>query len=383
MAPALVPARTRELVALIVQGQDRTDEADALHPATLEDQVGLLARRDAHAPRVGSKTSVSVLDVTIVTSAPPPPAPGDCTGVDSMLATARSRGVDRPGRGARQASNQPITNCRPTAVSSVALAACSDTDHVWSPTIPSTAYATPRLECFDRRLGMRAEVAVDALRGDAPRPGSTIGQHGLKAFDHGPGRTFLQGRHRSAVGQRRPGEGTDDAVDDQARTLLELAHRLVGRGTEVAVHDESEVRRSTQRALHSAYDVTLRAESRPSVVRDSPWDSFTLRVRSRCDQVHRAAHGAGRARARRQRQHARTVAKHRRGARGLGCSRHGCVPPAGPRRTRRSVGLDSHSALPPQLEARFGTRIRSVLTYRDRLNAESQEEPGAELGSPA
>src|SRR3954447_22183532 len=35
--------------------------------------------------------------------------------------------------------DQPITYCNPTCVSSVALNAWSDTDHVWSPTIPSAA----------------------------------------------------------------------------------------------------------------------------------------------------------------------------------------------------------------------------------------------------
>ena len=37
------------------------------------------------------------------------------------------------------ALGQPITNCKPTAVSSVALAACKETAHVWSPTTPSCA----------------------------------------------------------------------------------------------------------------------------------------------------------------------------------------------------------------------------------------------------
>ena len=32
-----------------------------------------------------------------------------------------------------------MTKFSPTALSSVALAACSETDHVWSPTTPSTA----------------------------------------------------------------------------------------------------------------------------------------------------------------------------------------------------------------------------------------------------
>jgi hypothetical protein len=29
-----------------------------------------------------------------------------------------------------------MTNCKPTVVSSVALIACIETDHVWSPTLP-------------------------------------------------------------------------------------------------------------------------------------------------------------------------------------------------------------------------------------------------------
>ena len=37
------------------------------------------------------------------------------------------------------ASGQPTTNLRPTALSKVALAACSETAHVWSPTTPSAA----------------------------------------------------------------------------------------------------------------------------------------------------------------------------------------------------------------------------------------------------
>ena len=35
--------------------------------------------------------------------------------------------------------DQPMTKFNPTAVSSVALAACRETDQVWSPTMPSTA----------------------------------------------------------------------------------------------------------------------------------------------------------------------------------------------------------------------------------------------------
>ena len=37
-----------------------------------------------------------------------------------------------------QRARQPMTKLRPTAVSRVALAACNETDQVWSPMIPST-----------------------------------------------------------------------------------------------------------------------------------------------------------------------------------------------------------------------------------------------------
>ena len=173
-------------------------------------------------------------------------------------------GPPRPGRLTDRpsgvASRQLMTNCKPTVDSSVAIAASSGTDHVWSPTIPSTPTSTPRLKRLDRCLGVRAEDTVDALRIDAPPVGGAVREHRLQALDDRAGGSHLERGHRPTAGQRSPGQGPDDAVDLKAGTVLELFDGLVRDGSEVAVHDHAEVRGSPQRALHAAHGASRRTE---------------------------------------------------------------------------------------------------------------------------
>ena len=62
-----------------------------------------------------------------------PARPAAVTAAAAHRRTPRGAGRRRP-----PSTGPPTTNWSPTAVSSVALAACSDTAHVWSPTTPST-----------------------------------------------------------------------------------------------------------------------------------------------------------------------------------------------------------------------------------------------------
>ena len=118
------------------------------------------------------------------------------------------------------ALGQPITNFKPTAVSSVALAACKETAQVWSPTMPSCA--TPPLgktKCLNRAEfvvvgwsdpeGSRPCVGAlllghDELDGPlvcAGRVGTGIGQKALRV-----GRANLWMSHQPMISLRSSAE---------------------------------------------------------------------------------------------------------------------------------------------------------------------------------
>jgi hypothetical protein len=80
---------------------------------------------------------------------------------------------------------QPVTNCKPTAVSNVALASCKETIQVWSPTIPSLRDAAPDLKGQNGGFRMRPEIAADPCGvvfhcpgGHAPTPSADSARAG-------------------------------------------------------------------------------------------------------------------------------------------------------------------------------------------------------------
>lgn len=84
--------------------------------------------------------------------------------------------------------------------------------------------ATPRLKCLDCCLGQRSKLSVNPLRGYAPLTFRAIGEKRLKAANYIPGRALLKRWHGATIGQCVPSERTNDAVDRQARALLELLY---------------------------------------------------------------------------------------------------------------------------------------------------------------
>src|SRR3954468_15315513 len=84
--------------------------------------------------------------------------------------------------------------------------------------------AAPGLERLHGSLGVWTEIAVDALRGDVPRAGSAIGQQSLQRPNDLARGALLQNRHGSAIGQRIPGQGTDNTVDRETGAILKIPH---------------------------------------------------------------------------------------------------------------------------------------------------------------
>src|SRR5262245_15007275 len=122
-------------------------------------------------------------------------------------------------------------------------------------------YAAPGLKCLHGSFGTRAEIPVDSLRAGPPRAGRTVGEKLLQGADDIAGGSLAESRHRPPVGQSIPGERADDPVDDEACTLLEIAHGPLQLGAEYAVDRKPDVQSAAKSALQAADNVAGCAQS--------------------------------------------------------------------------------------------------------------------------
>lgn len=142
---------------------------------------------------------------------------------------------------------------RPTAVSGVALAACSETDPGLISDDAIHRDATPSLKCLDRCLRVGPEVAVNTLRRCAPLTRGAVGQQRLQGANDITRRSLLKGWHGTAIGQGISRERVNGAVDYKAGALLEVLHGSVNLRSKYPINREPQVRSTTQCPLEVSY----------------------------------------------------------------------------------------------------------------------------------